>query len=617
MIQRRAAAAEWQPVSAVILGGRGGLLPIGRMADYRSTHRRWRRMSWPGQRSFTIDGAREFPRRGQANHLVAFSRRAESFMPRLSGIHLIGFKRFNDLTINDIPPSARLVVLAGPNGRGKSSLFDAFRLWSSKNSGRGWKDDPDYYSRAIYESGTKSAEPQTVTLTFSTGPVANGSDVARKAFYIRSAYRNDPDLSIGSLSKVGSALVEDRLFRMIENDVAVTKNYQRLVSDAFDDAFEKEPETTTFQIWREKVIGDLRDAIARLFPGLILNGLGSPLRDPTFRFTKGSSQRFLYKNLSGGEKAAFDLILDFIVKRREYDDTIFCIDEPEVHLNPRIHGRFVKELLLLMPPNCQLWIATHAIGMMREARDIEREMPGSVAFLDFGAHDFDQPVTLTPTKPTRAFWESALSVALHDLAELVAPQKIVVCEGLGREAAGKNAEHDARCYTTIFGDEFPDTVFISGGNSTDVATDRIGFTARLPAIVQGSSVHRLIDRDDHSLEDIAEYNRKGITVLGRRNLESYLWDNEVLKALCSSREQEEALRDVLQNKDLELQKSVDRGNAPNDLKSAAPNMFAYIRRRLTIVGEANDSRAFERNVLAKLLKPDMAVFRELKSSIFD
>lgn len=541
-------------------------------------------------------------------------------MPRLSNIRLVGFKRFNNLTITGLSPSARLVVLAGPNGLGKSSLFDAFRLWSSRNSGRGWRDDPEYYNRTKYadDSSHNITELQNISIDFYGGPATPGTDEARKAFYVRSAYRNDPELSIGALSKVGPALEEERIFRLIENDATVTRNYQRLVSDAFDDVFEKETGATTFQVWRERVIGDLRDAIVRLFPGLILNGLGSPLRDPTFRFTKGTSERFVYKNLSGGEKAAFDLILDIIVKRREYNDTISCIDEPEVHLNPRIHGKFLRELLGLVSSNCQLWVSTHAIGMMREARDIDRETPGSVSFLDFGGHDFDNPVTLTPTKPTRAFWESALSVALHDLAELVAPQNIIVCEGTpGGASTGKNAEHDARCYTTIFGDELPDTVFVSGGNLMDVAADRIGFAAKLPAIIQGSSVHRLIDRDDHSADDVAEFNRKGVTVLGRRNLEAYLWDDEILTALCIFRGQETAIAEVLANKITELQKSFDRGNALNDLKSAAPNMFAFIRRHLGIVGEANDARAFERNILSKLLSPNTNVFQELKRSIFD
>ena len=39
----------------------------------------------------------------------------------------------------------------------------------------------------------------------------------------------------------------------------------------------------------------------------------------------------------------------------------------------------------LVPENCQLMLATHSIGMMRRARDIDQQQnPGSVAFLDFG-----------------------------------------------------------------------------------------------------------------------------------------------------------------------------------------------------------------------------------------
>ncbi len=542
-------------------------------------------------------------------------------MTKLAGVRIVGFKRFNNLTINDIPSGADLVILAGPNGIGKSSLFDAFGRWAVTHGQRGGRDDPDYYNRRSYGLNDAVGTPEHLRIDamFHEPSPTEDPESAKKSFYIRSAYRNDPEMIISSISRVGPAIDENRIQRLIENDATVTKNYQRLVSDAFDDVFEKEQGTTTLTVWRESVIGELRDAIARLFPDLILNGLGSPLRDANFRFTKGTSKRFLYKNLSGGEKAVFDLILDIIVKRREYNNTIFCIDEPEVHTNPRIQGRLLRELLNLIPTNCQLWVSTHAIGMLREARDIERETPGRVVFLDFGGHkDFDMPVVLTPTKPTRSFWESALSVALHDLAELVAPETVIVCEGNPTGAvAGKNAEHDARCYTAIFSDEIPEVVFVAGGNSSDVASDRMGFAAKLPAIVQGTSVHRLIDRDDHGPSDVSEFNQKGITVLGRRNIESYLWDDEVLKALCIKRGYEIAIPEVLANKAVELANSISRNNANNDLKPAAPNMFNFIKRRLQIVGEANDSRSFERNILSKLLNNEMSAYQDLKKAIFD
>lgn len=538
---------------------------------------------------------------------------------RVRTVELRGFKRFAHFTIPDIPETVRLVVLAGPNGFGKSSLFDAFQLWSGQHGNRGWQDDRDYYDRTSWVDEAAAVQAaRSVQITFHGQQPGGGSAEARKIFYLRTAHRNDPELAIGSLSKVGSSLDESRFYRMNQTDAAVTLNYQRLVSDAFDDVFEREGAATTFGDWRERVVGDLRDAMRRLFPGLVLNGLGSPLRDPTFRFTKGNIKGFVYKNLSGGEKAAFDLLLDFIVKRREFDATVFCIDEPEAHLNPRVHGALLGELLGLTPEPCQLWVATHAVGMLRRARDIEARAPGSVAFLDFESREFDSPVEMRPVRPTRAFWENALRVALDDLADLVAPREVVVCEGNpSGPVAGKNAEHDARCYTAIFGDEMPDAAFVAGGNSHDVAADRFGFAAKLPAIVRGTRVRRLIDRDDHAPADVADFARAGVDVLGRRNIEAYLYDDEVLRALCERHGRPDQTGALLAAKGEALRKSVqDRGKPHDDLKPAAPEIYAAAKRLLALAGVGNDNRAFERNVLAGLIAPTMAVYDELKLSVF-
>ena len=47
---------------------------------------------------------------------------------RIKQIRLKNYKRFTELTIADLPVTARLVVLVGPNGTGKSSVFDSFLL---------------------------------------------------------------------------------------------------------------------------------------------------------------------------------------------------------------------------------------------------------------------------------------------------------------------------------------------------------------------------------------------------------------------------------------------------------------------------------------------------------
>ena len=48
---------------------------------------------------------------------------------RIRSIRLTEFKRFTDLTIEGIPDTAKLVILVGPSGSGKSSLLDAINTW--------------------------------------------------------------------------------------------------------------------------------------------------------------------------------------------------------------------------------------------------------------------------------------------------------------------------------------------------------------------------------------------------------------------------------------------------------------------------------------------------------
>lgn len=45
---------------------------------------------------------------------------------KIKTIKANNFKRFSDLTITNIPESAKLVVLVGPNGSGKTSVFEIF-----------------------------------------------------------------------------------------------------------------------------------------------------------------------------------------------------------------------------------------------------------------------------------------------------------------------------------------------------------------------------------------------------------------------------------------------------------------------------------------------------------
>ena len=437
----------------------------------------------------------------------------------------------------------------------------------------------------------------------------------KKAVYVRSAYRNDPEFQIANLQRVGDALKEIRVQRLVDNDAAVVKNFQRLTSQAIEDAFAPEDSSVTLGEFKEQVIGDIRKAFSELFPDLELDSLGNPLEDGTFRFTKGVSRGFSFKNLSGGEKAVFDLILDLVVAKRAYDDTIFCIDEPEAHMNAGLQAKLLSVLYELIPENCQLMLATHSIGMMRRARDIEAENPGSVVFLDFGDLDFDKPQIIEPTVPDRAFWSRAYDVALDDLAALVAPERVIICEGEPKNRnSGRNYAHDAQCYDRIFQSTFSGTQFIPGGNAYEVAEDKRGIAYALGLLVQGLEVVRLIDRDDRTDPTISELRKDGVRVLSRRNLESYLFDDEVLKALAASVGKADKMEKLLAEKESILDTMADA--PPDDLKPASGRIYVACKKILGLTQCGNTAKEFMRDTLAPLIKPEMKVYDELKRDIF-
>lgn len=510
---------------------------------------------------------------------------------KIASIHLQNFKRFTDLKIQNIPATARLVVLLGPNGCGKSSVFDALhyaygRRPARRSSGR------DYYSKI----STQGPLANLTNIEFHDPPKAD-SDMA-KAIYARTAYRNTPVINVDSIQRMSSVTQEARFDSMIDNDDAASGNYQRLISNALERAFRREDRSKTLEQFQDETPGEIQEAMRRLFPDLVLNSLGNPLDDRSFTFDKGTSSSFLYKNLSGGEKSAFDLLLDIFIKRVEYDDTVFCIDEPEAHMNPRLQGDLLEELFRLMNDKSQLWIATHAIGMMRKALQLYEQYGEEIVFLDFGNEDFDSQVVIEPRIPDRRFWEQTHKVALDDLAALVAPDQIVLCEG---KQGDKGL--DAECYNQIFSEEFPNTKFISAGGKRDLQN----YISVVGAVTEGATLFGLRDLDQATSGEVSDWEKEGIKVLKRGKIEDYLLADDVLGALCQYY--------GLEPYDEKVDELIAlRKNIP-DIKKAADQ----IRRHVIAwgVSQAGDSReGFLRDTIAPRIKPRMPTYDELRQIIF-
>ncbi len=540
----------------------------------------------------------------------------------IHSLQLKGFKRFTDLTIRQIPPSAKLVVLIGPNGSGKSSLFDAFKIWLSNNSTRRVAWDEIYHRKVGYQDGSERRTinhnarlMQAVKIDFQEG--IPPQELRKKMIYVRSAYRNEPDFKIQKLTRMGSILDGKQVSKMIDNDMIVSENYLRLISASVDGIYNGEHDEKTVAALREEFIGEVRCSIERVFGDLILSGPGDPLSNGAFYFDKGACSNFHYKNLSGGEKAAFDLILDILVKRREFNDTIFAIDEPGLHMHSGLQAMLLEELYGLIPETSQLWIATHSMGMMKKAKEIKEANPKKVVFFDFTGHDFDGPVVLKPAEVDRSFWANTLKIALADLAELVAPSRIVLCEGEFHDGpASPRTDFDANCYRIIFEKEFPETEFLSAGNCSDVENDRLSLGRSLGRLFRTMNIIRVVDRDDKSPQEITALTTNGIRVLSKRHLESYLLDDEIIKKLCQVYKHEDLLAEALKIKRDAINNSVGRGKSVDDIKSASGEIMNGLKRLLSLTGCGNNTEAFLRDTMTHLITPDTEVYSQLKSDIF-
>jgi hypothetical protein len=271
--------------------------------------------------------------------------------------------------------------------------------------------------------------------------------------------------------------------------------------------------------------------------GDILNGRGQ------LYFKKGSSKDFPYANLSSGEKEVIDIIVDLLVKIPEYNESVICIDEPELHLNTAIQRKLLVEIEKLVPDNCQLWVATHSIGFLRA---MQEELAQKSHVLDFSEKEyFTGSHTIRPITPSRVTWQRIFSTALEDLTGLVSPRVIVYCEGRDLpSASGSELGLDARVYNIVFSSSRPDTLFISSGGNTEL-DQRSEIAIRiLGKVFSELSILVLKDRDvvsgayatTRDRELYLQNNPTNHRMLNRFEIENYLFDKEILAKYCAANE---------------------------------------------------------------------------------
>src|SRR5690606_13657836 len=179
-------------------------------------------------------------------------------------------------------------------------------------------------------------------------------------FSFRSPYRYNNNLKVKE-SKATSDIILNNYGAAASSDLddKMEEDYRRLYIK-YNDYLNKQ-DCTPSQA-KQKIIGDLNLSLQNCLD-LEVSSIGSiESNEGTLYFTKKDHpSRFEFNVLSSGEKEVVDILLDLYLRKDEYCETVFLLDEPELHINTSIQKNLLIEIDRLVGDDCQIWITTHSI----------------------------------------------------------------------------------------------------------------------------------------------------------------------------------------------------------------------------------------------------------------
>lgn len=531
---------------------------------------------------------------------------------KITKIHLNKYKRFLDLTIDLGPNPKRIIALVGPNGCGKSSVFDAI-LYAYSNWGQiGSTNQKDYKYHSL--ESTPNYNPDNISIDFDAGDLNTVHNLKRTTgkqntiISFRSSFRYNGTLNVRESRSVSELRLNDfGASTASDIDQRIEQNYRRL--NIMYNKYLNENDCRPSEA-KAHIIGELNSAITNCL-SLKIDNLGNiEGGQGTFFFSKTDTPNvFEYNVLSAGEKEVIDLLLDLYLRKNDYNDSVYIIDEPELHLNTAIQRKLLIEINKMIPENCQIWVATHSIGFLRA---LQEELSECSQIIEFNGENqwASRVYTLTPMTKSRNNWKKLFATALEDLSDLVSPKRIIYCEGRAEPTqTGSERGLDAMVFNNIFEENYPDTLFISSGGNTELDQRSAIAISILSKVFAEIEIIVLKDRDmasgkSTSESDRQEYlknNPENHRVLNRFEIENYLFDKEVLKKYCE-----------LNNHEFD-ESSYDK-YITDIVNQNVKDMVGYIKNFCGIVGSINPE-TFKIN-LSKVIDSSMQVYHELENVIF-
>lgn len=537
---------------------------------------------------------------------------------KISKVTIKDFKRFRNLTLNLTNNPKKIIALVGANGSGKSSVLDALIAYNRGfGGGVGNGSTPEIF----YRTDNKKAH-ELISIQFLDGEKGEFGDNLyyshefyknnkEMIFSFRSPYRYNTDLNIKEI-RATEPIEKNRdgASSSIHLDSKIENNYRRLLgfySEVRDREDIKPSEA------KAKVVRMLNESIKSCLD-LEIYDLGSvESNNGTLMFKKSDSDEpFSFNSLSAGEKEVVDILLDLFLRKEKYKNSIFLLDEPELHINTSIQRKLIVEIDKLIDDDGQIWIATHSIGFLRALQEELSEKCQVFHFKD-GMKFASESIELNPVINNRLIWQSIFSTALDDLTGLIAPKRIIYCEGRGEPRSDSSERGlDAQVLNNIFNNEYPDTIFVSSGGNTELDHRSSIALSILGKVFPDMEIWVFKDRDIASGKLVSEKDRQEylsnqdtrFRVMRRWEIENYLFDGEVLKEYCKKNE-----------KPFDEDKYNQNFTKEDLMNSDVKSKFSLIK-SICSISTPISAEKFKIN-LSELITADMSIYQELKSCIFE
>jgi len=458
-----------------------------------------------------------------------------------------------------------LVVLAGPNAGGKSSVLELVGYALSATWSLSWKLSRSFPNASFevaialtskerelvreYASASDTNYPSDAIVHISDGGVYYRAFNFEEGQYSKSpslynqihalvtdALRNHYRRSLGFFLKSdryypSRKFQRERLFAFSEmmttdyrwglayntSELQYTDMYEFLVQQRYH-YFQKlglyEHNLNTGRVVGDRPSDPLRpydELLQGLFPGYRFAETDEDV--PTDLFVHLPSGDVVpFGDLSSGEKEVFFVLSSCL--RQDVTDAIILIDEPELHLHPEFARLLVRTMQRVRPGN-QIWLATHNPEIIDEAgRD-------RVTYL---ARD---PATYKCVK-IDAVDETAEMRQLKNLfgysGYIGIAKSLVFVEGL-------DSSSDRKMFSTLVRQHASEVKFIPCGSVTNLYRVNQAVLSILESGIGWAEFYMIRDRDyllPQHVKEYAEHRSGRLYVLKRHQIENYLLNPDAI-----------------------------------------------------------------------------------------